>query len=112
MEQKKHLEQEGIPREQWPAQAELARHAGVRWLTQRAEAGGFQLHEDALMAEEYRQHRLRKPGKSPIHFSTLDCTGLLTVTDPELLAQTLKTGLGPAKGFGCGLLLVRRVGSG
>ncbi len=110
MEQKKHLEQEGVPREQWPAQAELARRAGVQWLTRRADGGGFRLHEGKLMAEEYRQHRLRKPGRSPIHFSTLDCGGLLTVTDSELLVQTLKTGLGPAKGFGCGLLLVRRIG--
>jgi len=109
MEQKKHLEQEGIPRGQWPAQAELAHSAGVQWLTQRADAGGFQLHQSELMAEEYRQHRLRKPGRSPIHFSTLDCTGMLTVIDPELLVQTLKTGLGPSKGFGCGLLLVRRI---
>jgi CRISPR system Cascade subunit CasE len=110
MEQKKRLEQEGIPRTQWPNQAELARRAGVQWLTRRAEAGGFQLQEGEFMTEEYRQHRLRKPGKSPIHFSTLDCIGMLTVTHPELLVQTLETGLGPAKGFGCGLLLVRRVG--
>lgn len=112
MEQKKQLEQEGAPRDQWPAQAELARRAGVQWLAQRAEGAGFELNEDALMAEEYRQHRLRKPGKSPIRFSTLDCAGRLTVTDPERLMQTLKSGLGPAKGFGCGLLLVRRVGGG
>ena len=108
MEQKKRLAREGVPRCRWPAQTELARRAGVQWLTQRADTGGFQLHQDELVAEEYRQHRLRKPGKSPIHFSTLDCSGLLTVTDPELLMQTLKSGLGPAKGFGCGLLLVRR----
>ncbi|QFY89103.2 type I-E CRISPR-associated protein Cas6/Cse3/CasE [Magnetovirga frankeli] len=112
MEQKKQLEQEGIPRDQWPAQSELARRTGVQWLAQRAKTAGFELHEGELMAEEYRQHRLRKPGNSPIRLSTLDCSGLLTVTDPERLVQTLKSGLGPAKGFGCGLLLVRRVGGG
>jgi CRISPR system Cascade subunit CasE len=109
MEQKKQLEREGIPREQWPAQTELARRAGVQWLAKRAETAGFELHEDRLLAEEYRQHRLHKPGKAPIRFSTLDCAGLLTVSDPQRLVQTLQTGLGPAKGFGCGLLLVRRV---
>jgi CRISPR system Cascade subunit CasE len=38
------------------------------------------------------------------------CTfdGFLRVDDPERLAGLLKNGVGPAKAFGCGLLLVRR----
>jgi len=111
MELKKRLAREEVPRLRWPSQAELASRAGAQWLSQRAEAAGFRLQEGALMAEEYRQHRLRKPGKPPIQFSTLDCSGLLTVVDSQLFLQTLKAGLGPAKGFGCGLLLVRRVAS-
>lgn len=35
--------------------------------------------------------------------------GLLRVADPEALRQLLKKGIGPAKAFGCGLLLVRRL---
>lgn len=34
--------------------------------------------------------------------------GMLRVADPEALRQLLKKGIGPAKAFGCGLLLVRR----
>lgn len=39
--------------------------------------------------------------------STFD--GALQVSDPAWLTQLLENGVGPAKGFGCGLLLVRRV---
>lgn len=39
------------------------------------------------------------------------CTfeGILRVRDPSALATILENGIGPAKAFGCGLLLVRRV---
>lgn len=36
--------------------------------------------------------------------------GVLRVIDPGLLLVLLENGIGPAKGFGCGLLLVRRIG--
>ena len=35
--------------------------------------------------------------------------GVLHVKAPDVLLQLLENGLGPAKAFGCGLLLVRRV---
>jgi CRISPR system Cascade subunit CasE len=34
--------------------------------------------------------------------------GVLTVVDPSRLCSLLRNGIGPAKAFGCGLLLVRR----
>lgn len=39
--------------------------------------------------------------------STFD--GVLQVSDPVHLTKLLENGVGPAKGFGCGLLLLRRV---
>jgi CRISPR system Cascade subunit CasE len=35
--------------------------------------------------------------------------GVLRVRDPDALATLLESGIGPAKAFGCGLLLVRRI---
>ncbi|MEW5792027.1 MAG: type I-E CRISPR-associated protein Cas6/Cse3/CasE [Pseudomonadota bacterium] len=35
--------------------------------------------------------------------------GVLMVDQPELLKTLLENGIGPAKGFGCGLLLVRKL---
>ncbi|WP_308340124.1 type I-E CRISPR-associated protein Cas6/Cse3/CasE [Thiolapillus sp.] len=34
--------------------------------------------------------------------------GSLTVTEPDAYLATLKQGLGRAKAFGCGLMLIRR----
>lgn len=54
----------------------------------------------------------------PLHFRkgsragklvTVTYEGLLRVRDAEALSRLLENGIGPAKAFGCGLLLVRRV---
>ena len=41
---------------------------------------------------------------------TVTFEGVLRVTAPEQLIRLLENGIGPAKAFGCGLLLVRRLG--
>ncbi len=87
---------------------DLMAQEGTAWLQARAERCGFQVEQ--VRVDGYRQHRFRKGrGDKWVTFSTLDFDGLLTVVDPEVLGHTLCTGLGPAKGFGCGLLLIRRV---
>jgi CRISPR system Cascade subunit CasE len=40
----------------------------------------------------------------------LDYKGVLCVTDTELFKTTLFNGIGRSKAFGCGLMMVRRVG--
>ncbi len=35
--------------------------------------------------------------------------GVLQVLDPTLMLSLLENGIGPAKAFGCGMMLVRRV---
>lgn len=39
---------------------------------------------------------------------TVTFEGILNVTDPTRLTSLLENGIGPAKAFGCGLMLVRR----
>ncbi|MDS4057544.1 MAG: type I-E CRISPR-associated protein Cas6/Cse3/CasE [Candidatus Contendobacter sp.] len=80
--------------------------AGLAWLKPRAMAAGFQVEQ--VRIDGYRRHQLYKRGGAPIVFSTLDFEGLLTVIEPTEFCRTLMNGLGPAKSFGCGLLLVRR----
>ncbi len=54
-------------------------------------------------------HRDEKGNCHGIALSTLDFEGQLQVTDPDhFLRNGLPAGIGPAKAFGCGLLLVRR----
>jgi CRISPR system Cascade subunit CasE len=40
---------------------------------------------------------------------TVRYDGLLRITDPDAFRETLIRGIGPAKAFGCGLMLVKRV---
>jgi CRISPR system Cascade subunit CasE len=42
-------------------------------------------------------------------FAPIEFEGILRVINPESFVTALQNGIGPAKGFGCGLMLVRRV---
>jgi len=89
-----------------PTQAELAQEAGEQWLARQGERRGFEIV--SVRADNYRQARLGARSRN-IQFSTLDFTGLLRVTEPDAFANALCKGIGSAKAFGCGLMLVRRV---
>ncbi|MBU2885468.1 type I-E CRISPR-associated protein Cas6/Cse3/CasE [Gilvimarinus agarilyticus] len=63
---------------------------------------------------EHLQHQVYKSGgKSgqvkPIQFASVNYEGTLTVTDPECFLQLLQQGIGRAKAFGCGLMMIRRI---
>lgn len=68
---------------------------------------GFRVVADTLCVDAYRQHRLPRKGSAPIQFSTVDLSGVLEVVDVERTSEALLNGIGRARGFGCGLLLVR-----
>jgi CRISPR system Cascade subunit CasE len=81
------------------------------WLMDKSKSYGFVLVRDNLLkfqAEAYQWHALPKKGKDA-GFSSIDFEGEIEVTDTELFAKALFNGIGPAKGFGCGLMMVRRV---
>jgi CRISPR system Cascade subunit CasE len=50
-----------------------------------------------------------RKGKRAGKLVTCTFEGVLRVDEPGRLVQLLENGIGPAKGFGCGLLLVRRI---
>ena len=89
-----------------PLLYELAHTSCVTWLDSRADKHGFKVV--AARVDAYQQHRA---GKRDIRFSTVEFAGELQVTDPALFQQVLFNGLGHAKGFGCGLLLVKKADS-
>ena len=76
------------------------------WLQARSERHGFALDTAELAVDGYRQLGGRRPGD--LRVSVVDLDGVLTVQDPERFTTMLFQGLGPAKSFGCGLMLVRR----
>ena len=87
-------------------QGTLLQDIGRPWLEARAAKHGFRL--ELVRVDGYQQHHVRKSRAPSIRFSTLDFNGLLTVTEPEPFQHALFYGIGPAKGFGCGMLLIRR----
>ncbi|CBL44346.1 CRISPR-associated protein, CT1974 [gamma proteobacterium HdN1] len=99
----------GIPLDQKDRMASVLEEAGRNWLVERAETLGMVVREESLMQDGYRQHRLTRKGNS-IQFSTLDYQGVAQVAEPDRLRCALLDGVGHSKGFGCGLLLVKRIG--
>ena len=58
--------------------------------------------------DAYRQQQLRRENsRQLIQFSSVDYTGMLTVTDPGLFLQRLSQGYGKSRAFGCGLMLIK-----
>jgi len=79
------------------------------WLSLQGEINGFSIVPSEVELQGYQQHRVykKKFGK-PIMYSSVDFQGLLTVEDPDLMKKVLFSGIGKSKGFGCGLLMVKR----
>lgn len=87
----------------------LVQTEGTKWLEARAERCGFELLRETVATSEYHQHTLRKHRTArPVRYSSVDFDGVLRVCDVERFLHTLSEGIGPSKGFGCGLLLVKR----
>ena len=91
-----------------PALPDLVQRTGSAWLQARCQRLGISLDDSApLRVDGYEQHR----GKGgTLRVSTLDFSGRLRVLDPVALQRALYDGIGHAKAFGCGLLLVRPIG--
>ncbi|EDZ45405.1 CRISPR-associated protein, Cse3 family [Rhodobacterales bacterium Y4I] len=88
----------------------LAQQAAGEWMAGQAARAGF--CADHLEVQDYSTltlpgHRSRRRGAP--RFGILDLTGRITVTDPQVFLAKLAQGFGRAKGFGCGLMLIRRV---
>ncbi len=88
--------------------ADFIQQAAVDWLLRKAEGWGLAVRPETVAAEAYTQHKLRHRQRS-IEFSSLDYQGVAYVEDAELLGRALREGVGHARAFGCGLLLVKRV---
>jgi len=90
------------------SEAVIAQRAGAAWLLSRGNRLGCVFDECLLQVQRYRVERFSRPDAPPASVAMLDLGGVLTVTEPDLFTQTLFRGIGPAKAFGCGLMLVRR----
>ncbi len=85
-----------------------ARVAAPDWMVSQGVRSGFAVGEPAqdIMVKQYHVMRaLRKSGQ-PAVFGVLDLEGTLQVTDPVQLCGAVAAGLGRARAFGCGLMLL------
>ncbi|WP_085315373.1 type I-E CRISPR-associated protein Cas6/Cse3/CasE [Derxia lacustris] len=98
-----------LPEDERPPLYELVSDAAGHWLDRRAERCGFALDRAALVVDAYTQHgrHERRTAERELSFSSVDFSGELVVTEPAAFARTLAEGIGTARAFGCGLLLVR-----
>lgn len=106
MDAKVRLGWKEIPLVQRPPMAQIVQDAGEKWLRSRKEMLGAEIDEN-LRADGYRTWR--RQGSKGIKLATLDLEGSLSVTNAERFLQTMFEGIGPAKAFGCGLILARRI---
>ena len=77
----------------------------IEWLQRKGVDGGFSIAPDSLTIDGPVWLSLRR-GKDICRHSSVDFDGTLRVTDQELFRRTYAAGIGSAKGFGFGLLLL------
>ena len=109
MDAKKALKDAGKEKTELPAPGEIWQKALVAWLRARCAKLGFDFADGDIRVDGYMPTRIygRKHG-TPVQITTVDVHGRLTVADPPAFRKMLFEGIGHAKGFGCGLMLIKR----
>ena len=80
----------------------------VEWIRRKGEQGGFMVDETTLRTFSRGQEHFVKDGRRGMH-SAVEFQGVLTVTDPGKFHETFTRGVGSAKAFGFGLLVIAPV---
>lgn len=110
-----------VPSAERPAARQLAvETAGLAWLARQGERHGFSIGNDsgvsslsslgssALSARVASYQTVRLDHRGPhARLGILDFEGTLQVTEPDRLVAAIAAGIGRAKAFGCGLMLIR-----
>ncbi len=80
----------------------------VAWLARKAADGGFRFDPATLRTIPRGREYFHKDGTHGLH-SAVEFQGILRVTDPARFRETFRRGIGPAKAFGFGLLVLAPV---
>lgn len=89
--------------------SDLVQQEVTRWFSKRSEHLGFTPVQGRILAGGYRKMQFSQGRKNNnISISMVDLEGVLRVTDPDRFLNSVCEGIGPAKGFGCGLMMVKR----
>lgn len=79
----------------------------AQWIRRKGMLNGFETDTGSLIIHSYDRSEFNN-GEKNIVISTAVIEGVLRVTDKEKFLEVLKKGIGSAKGFGCGLLMIKR----
>lgn len=79
-----------------------------QWLLRKAEQGGFAVDQASLQIGPPLNQPFYKDGRKGNH-KRVEFQGVLRVTHPEQFKETFKKGIGSAKAFGFGLLVLQPV---
>ncbi|MBL1376435.1 type I-E CRISPR-associated protein Cas6/Cse3/CasE [Zobellella iuensis] len=88
----------------------ISEQALLAWWQQRSRQMGIRCleNDDRLQADGYMQHDI-KGKQAGAMFSSVNLCGTLVVDEPDVFLASLYQGVGRAKAFGCGLMMIRRV---
>jgi len=78
----------------------------VAWLVRKAAASGFTINADALRTIPRGREFFHKSGTAHGTHTAVEFQGELTVSEPAQFRATVATGIGSAKAFGFGLLVI------
>jgi len=90
-----------------PARERIVQETGAAWLAAQGAKAGFELAGKPAISG-YAQIAVERGHGRPAGFSVLDFAGTIAVNDPAAFIDRLAKGLGSAKAFGNGLMLIRR----
>ena len=91
-----------------PVEEDFIADAALTWLLQQGAKYGMEVQPDSVLTNAYTRHQIMAKGRN-VQFSSIDYCGVAQVTDPALLKTALLHGIGHARGFGCGLMIVQRM---
>jgi len=77
----------------------------LEWITRKGNQGGFAIDSEALRVVPRGREYFDKKGMQGFH-SAVEFQGTLTVNDPARFFETFSRGIGSAKAFGFGLLVI------
>jgi CRISPR system Cascade subunit CasE len=87
---------------------EIIHKKGLEWLERKGIQHGFFVENWNVAVGGDDEYLVSAEGKNNFLIRTLDFEGKLTVRNTGLFIKALFGGVGSAKAFGCGLLMVRR----
>ncbi len=77
----------------------------VGWISRKGEQGSFAVESESLRTFSRGREYFEKKGMRGLH-SAVEFQGILNVTDPVKFHESFTHGIGPAKAFGFGLLVI------